>query len=206
MSHTRCMPGAAAVPTPARSLARSSSGSARARVNDRSSCCRAQGLTASGWDVVASGLARDRTVCAVDLRGHGQSDWPGTYSIELMADDVLALLPQLGADVDLVVTLPGRAGCVPGRSRIVGRPCSCPRGRRAASGAAAVRAAPPPGDVPFDWVMVEQVHPRSTLRPPTGRTSSPDSHCGAGGRRWTERLRPTESMTSSWPRCLPGPR
>ena len=60
------------------------------------------GLTAGDWEPVAGDLARTRTVHAVDLRGHGASDRPGTYSIELMAGDVVRLLPQLAARVDLV--------------------------------------------------------------------------------------------------------
>lgn len=41
---------------------------------------------------------------AVDLRGHGPSDWPGTYSIRLMTDDVVDLLPRLtDRAVDLLV-------------------------------------------------------------------------------------------------------
>ena len=43
------------------------------------------GLTADDWSDVARGLSRDHTVHAVDLRGHGRSEWPGTYSIDLMA-------------------------------------------------------------------------------------------------------------------------
>ena len=118
------------------------------------------GLTASDWDVVASDLARDRTVCAVDLRGHGQSDWPGTYSIELMADDVLALLPQLGADVDLVGhSLGGLVACrvaaaSSGVHALVLEDVGLPRARRPSV------PPRPPGDVPFDWVMVEQVRPQ----------------------------------------------
>ncbi len=41
---------------------------------------------------MASALCRSRTVYAVNLRGHGPSDWPGTYSIGLMAEDVTRLL------------------------------------------------------------------------------------------------------------------
>lgn len=33
---------------------------------------------------------------ALDLRGHGGSDWPGTYSFQLMHDDVRDVLDQLG--------------------------------------------------------------------------------------------------------------
>jgi 3-oxoadipate enol-lactonase len=47
------------------------------------------------WDAVGAEFALHFRVLAVDLRGHGQSDWPGTYSFELMRDDVLGVLDQL---------------------------------------------------------------------------------------------------------------
>lgn len=54
------------------------------------------GDESSYWDEVAAQLARSRQVYAVDLRGHGRSDWPGTYSLRLMCDDVSGLLDALG--------------------------------------------------------------------------------------------------------------
>ena len=48
--------------------------------------------TADDWDQIAACLAETRTVHAVNLRGHGGSDWPDTYSIQLMADDVAGFL------------------------------------------------------------------------------------------------------------------
>lgn len=117
------------------------------------------GLTAADWDVVASDLARDRTVHAVDLRGHGGSDWPGRYSIELMADDVLAL-PQLGGEVDLVGHSLGglvasRVAAASSRVRaLVLEDVGLPRPRRPAM------PSRPRGDLPFDWTMVEQVRPQ----------------------------------------------
>lgn len=118
------------------------------------------GLTAEDWDVVAADLSRDRRVYAVDLRGHGESDWPGTYSIETMAADVLALVSQWGVDVDLVGhSLGGLVAC------------------RVAAASSAVRAlvledvglmrsrepsmpARPDGELAYDWAMVEQVRPQ----------------------------------------------
>ncbi|HWO51721.1 MAG TPA: alpha/beta fold hydrolase, partial [Ornithinibacter sp.] len=41
------------------------------------------GHTARSWDAVAASLSATRTVLAVDLRGHGDSGWPGEYSITL---------------------------------------------------------------------------------------------------------------------------
>jgi 3-oxoadipate enol-lactonase len=52
----------------------------------------------STWDVAGEEFARHFRVLAIDLRGHGQSDWPGTYSFELMRDDVLGVLDQLGLE------------------------------------------------------------------------------------------------------------
>jgi 3-oxoadipate enol-lactonase len=56
----------------------------------------ALGESRRDWPGVAERLAQDFSVFAVDLRGHGDSDWPGTYSCRLMADDVARLLDQLG--------------------------------------------------------------------------------------------------------------
>lgn len=41
-------------------------------------------------------LAERFRVFAFDLGGRGRSDWPGAYSLELMRDDVLGELDQLG--------------------------------------------------------------------------------------------------------------
>jgi 3-oxoadipate enol-lactonase len=56
----------------------------------------ALGDVGSTWDVVAAELGRYFRVVTVDFRGHGQSDRPGNYSFEVMRDDVLGLLDQLG--------------------------------------------------------------------------------------------------------------
>jgi pimeloyl-ACP methyl ester carboxylesterase len=54
------------------------------------------GERAASWDPVLDALADRFRVYALDLRGHGDSDWPGTYSFELMAADVAGLLDELG--------------------------------------------------------------------------------------------------------------
>lgn len=56
----------------------------------------ALGEQASGWAPVMARFARHYRVVAVDLRGHGRSDWPGAYSFQLMRDDVTALIERLG--------------------------------------------------------------------------------------------------------------
>lgn len=58
----------------------------------------ALGEDAADWDVVAPVLARGWRVYALDLRGHGRSDWPGDYSLQLMRDDVLGFVDALALD------------------------------------------------------------------------------------------------------------
>ena len=56
-----------------------------------------------GWGDVAAALAGSWRVYAVDLRGHGGSDWPGQYTLPLLRDDVVGFLDALGlGQVDLV--------------------------------------------------------------------------------------------------------
>lgn len=62
----------------------------------------ALGDRASDWSAVTTALAPYFQVLALDLRGHGDSDWPGKYSFELMADDVAAVLDALDLS-DIVV-------------------------------------------------------------------------------------------------------
>lgn len=56
----------------------------------------ALGERGANWAPVMGQFAGHFRVFAPDLRGHGDSDWPGTYSFQLMCDDVLGLLDQLG--------------------------------------------------------------------------------------------------------------
>jgi pimeloyl-ACP methyl ester carboxylesterase len=121
----------------------------------------ATGKTASDWDVIASGLCAERTVYAVDLRGHGASDWPGTYSLKLFAQDVIGILDQLdiGA-VDLVGhSLGGLVACLVAAEwqgnihKLVLEDIGYPRPRPPGL------PDRPAGELPFDWRMVEQVRP-----------------------------------------------
>jgi pimeloyl-ACP methyl ester carboxylesterase len=117
------------------------------------------GLTAGDWAEVAADLARDRTVHAVDLRGHGDSDWPGTYSVELMAHDVVSLLEGLAGSVDLVGhSLGGLVACRvaaanPRVHRLVLEDVGLMRPRTP------TMPARPEGELDFDWDMVAQVRP-----------------------------------------------
>lgn len=54
------------------------------------------GTDSSTWEATAAILSRSWRVYAPDLRGHGKSEWPGEYSLELMRDDVLTLMDELG--------------------------------------------------------------------------------------------------------------
>ncbi|WP_329124918.1 alpha/beta fold hydrolase [Streptomyces sp. NBC_01465] len=58
------------------------------------------GLTGSAdsWETVGQLLGEEWRVYALDLRGHGESDWPDEYSFELMRDDVLGFLDELSLD------------------------------------------------------------------------------------------------------------
>src|SRR5258706_13619685 len=55
-------------------------------------------LTAHTWDLVALELENDFHCVALDLRGHGLSDWSERYSIPDSVRDVAALADQLGGD------------------------------------------------------------------------------------------------------------
>jgi pimeloyl-ACP methyl ester carboxylesterase len=59
----------------------------------------ALGEGAASWEPVLAGLAGlGYRVIALDARGHGDSDRPGTYSFELLRADVLGVLDALGID------------------------------------------------------------------------------------------------------------
>ncbi|MFJ2020840.1 alpha/beta fold hydrolase [Streptomyces nodosus] len=116
----------------------------------------ALGEDATDWEVVVPALARSRRVYALDLRGHGRSDWPGEYSLELMQTDVLRFLDALGlGPVDLIGHSMGgivayllAENCPQRVSRLVLEDVSTPRPRE--------RTTPtrPDGTLAFDWEMV----------------------------------------------------
>lgn len=56
----------------------------------------ALGEQAGSWTPVTAQFAAHYRVFALDMRGHGRSDWPGTYSFQLMRDDVTGLIEGLG--------------------------------------------------------------------------------------------------------------
>ncbi|MFE4857552.1 alpha/beta fold hydrolase [Streptomyces sp. NPDC056670] len=114
------------------------------------------------WDPIAERLAATRRVYALDLRGHGLSDWPGGYSFEAFRDDLHGFITELGlAGADLVGHSMGGAAAAllaqeaPG---LLGRlvleetpplfPLDPPRG--------AVER--PEGPLGFDWPVIEAVN------------------------------------------------
>ncbi|GGT86145.1 hydrolase [Streptomyces violascens] len=56
------------------------------------------GLSARTWDFVCLGLRGAARLVALDLRGHGDSDWSDDYRIGTMAEDVVAAADHLGLD------------------------------------------------------------------------------------------------------------
>lgn len=116
----------------------------------------AMGENAADWDAVVPALARSRRVHALDLRGHGRSDWPGDYSLELMQADVLRFLDALGlGSVDLIGHSMGGVvayllaqDCPQRVRRLVLEDVPIPRPRE--------RTTPtrPDGALTFDWEMV----------------------------------------------------
>ncbi|MFF9817462.1 alpha/beta fold hydrolase [Streptomyces sp. NPDC014006] len=122
----------------------------------------ALGEDARSWRAVARALAVERRVYALDLRGHGRSAWPGTYTLELMASDVLGFLDALGLGaVDLVghslggVVAQLLAQERPHRvARLVLEDVPAPRRRTPTE---PVR---PDGELHFDWNVVTAVRPQ----------------------------------------------
>ncbi len=56
------------------------------------------GASAASWEEAGQALGEEWRVYAIDLRGHGESDWPDEYAVELMRDDVLGFLDELELD------------------------------------------------------------------------------------------------------------
>ncbi|MGW5449655.1 alpha/beta fold hydrolase [Streptomyces asiaticus] len=156
----------------------------------------ALGENATDWDQMVPVLAHSRRVYALDMRGHGRSDWPGNYSLELMRADVLRFLDVLGlGPVDLIGHSMGGVVAYllaqdhPQRvSRLVLEDVSAPRPREPNT------PTRPDGDLTFDWEVVlavrrqiDQPDPRwlEQLGQITAETlvvaGGPDSHVSQDG-------------------------
>lgn len=61
------------------------------------------GLTAHTWHRVVEDLRRDHLCVCMDLRGHGDSDWSGDYSLPTLAGDLHTVVAELGLDRPHVV-------------------------------------------------------------------------------------------------------
>lgn len=70
----------------------------------------ARGEGGTDWDAIARVLAVYWRVYVPDLRGHGDSDWPGEYSFELMHDDMVSFVSAL--DLDRVIVIGHSMGAV----------------------------------------------------------------------------------------------
>ncbi|GAA2431674.1 alpha/beta fold hydrolase [Streptomyces mauvecolor] len=104
------------------------------------------------WAQIAERLAATRRVYAVDLRGHGLSDWPGGYSFEAFRDDLRGFLVALGlAGADVV-------------------------GHSMGGAAAALLAEDEPGLI--GRLVLEETPPFFPLDPPRGPAERPEGRLG----------------------------
>ncbi len=55
-----------------------------------------RGCDSRDWDDIAERLAAAHRAYALDLRGHGLSDWPGSYSLEVFRGDLHGFITELG--------------------------------------------------------------------------------------------------------------
>lgn len=155
----------------------------------------ALGMDSSDWAHVAAALTPSWRVYALDLRGHGASARPGSYTIEEVTADLAAFLDAL--DLDSVVLGGHSIGAPPSylyAARHPGRVARLfledpappwPRARR--------ELVRPEGPLPFDWDVTAlsndftapQVHSwRESLRHIQARTlivaGGPESHINQG--------------------------
>ncbi|MFJ3532666.1 MULTISPECIES: alpha/beta fold hydrolase [unclassified Streptomyces] len=143
------------------------------------------------WTRIAEQLAARNRVYAIDFRGHGLSDWPGRYSLELFRDDLHAFLEARNLSGATVVghSMGGAAayllaGRQPG---LIGRlvleeapppfPLDPPRGP----------AQRPDGELDFDWPVVPSIdaqlnEPDPASRERLGEITAPTLVIGGGPR------------------------
>jgi pimeloyl-ACP methyl ester carboxylesterase len=72
------------------------------------------------WITHAARLAANRQVAALDMRGFGDSDWPGDYSLAAHAADIVAVLDHLGWRKAILIghSMGGRHSAVAAARRI----------------------------------------------------------------------------------------
>ncbi|MFD7336409.1 alpha/beta fold hydrolase [Streptomyces violascens] len=104
------------------------------------------------WAQIAERLAARRRVYAVDLRGHGLSDWPGGYSFEAFRDDLRGFVIELGLSGTDVV------------------------GHSMGGAAAALLAEDEPGLI--GRLVLEETPPFFPLDPPRGPAERPEGRLG----------------------------
>ncbi|MEV6791950.1 alpha/beta hydrolase [Streptomyces sp. NPDC051320] len=132
------------------------------------------GGSSATWEETGQTLGEEWRVHAIDLRGHGESDWPDEYSFELMRDDVFGFLNEL--DLDRVGIVGHSMGGVvayllaqehPERvERLVLEETPPPFPREPAE------LVPPDGPIDYDWNVVPAIK---------GQVWAPDPE-------WAERL------------------
>jgi 3-oxoadipate enol-lactonase len=119
----------------------------------------ALGERGSDWAPVAAAFAERYRVYALDLRGHGDSDWPGDYSFQLMRDDVIGLLDHLA--LRKVVLIGHSMGAVVAYLVSIARPDLVARLITEDAPPPFVRENPvrgkPAGPLPFDWPVVPAI-------------------------------------------------
>ncbi|MGW2559467.1 alpha/beta fold hydrolase [Streptomyces sp. NPDC001514] len=110
------------------------------------------------WTGIAEQLAAGHRVYALDLRGHGLSDWPGSYGFDVFRDDLRAFITALGLAGATVVghSMGGIA------AYLLAEDAPSLVGRLVVEDAPALFPLDPPrpaaerpeGDTDFDWTVV----------------------------------------------------
>ncbi len=128
------------------------------------------------WADIAEALAADHRVYALDLSGHGLSDWPGDYSFEGYRDELAGFLRELGLQGAAVIghSMGGVAACLLAQSEpaLIGRlvleeapllpPLDPPR-------PPAERPDEPLGGLGFDWLVVPSIDAQLNAPDPAWR-------------------------------------
>ena len=121
----------------------------------------ALGETSESWSRLTPSLAQRYRIAAADLRGHGDSDWPGEYSTQLMADDVIAAVDALGFGAfSLVGHSLGGAVAIQVAERLGERVVQLVLEDTLPPYPRDVREVPPRPDepLPFDWALLDAVY------------------------------------------------